>query len=374
MNNDIDILNEEQHIPDKDNITKLVDALIDEIYKSTASVLYMHMPFTGNTDPDKVSVDIELKNINKFCSWIGDHNRVVCDIWFNQDESGVVSNFDEQVKDLGIIIQGDKNFDIPNKIDFCQIKIEVSVKKGTYNYNDLYLKIKYYLRHELGHMYGESQHPTICDVSETTDNSKRFMDGYDKLMTYIKDRDLNKYEKTFLDILYRCCYIERTAHICGFYQLLINDVCSGKGLGDFKSYNEYLMYYRYKEFIHTNDISSLFEKYKEIIHDMYGININTLERFINILDKHIDKIIKNLMNVYYSVYEISRDSVITESLNHDKIKNDYYERYRKSLFSDKVFEDTVDQLIAESILKDHMNSTYQGYLRILDFIFNNDGK
>jgi hypothetical protein len=107
---------------------------------------------------------------------------------------------------------------------------------------------------------------------------------------------------------------------------------------------------------------------------MYGININTLERFINILDKHIDKIIKNLMNVYYSVYEISRDSVITESLNHDKIKNDYYERYRKSLFSDKVFEDTVDQLIAESILKDHMNSTYQGYLRILDFIFNNDGK
>jgi hypothetical protein len=134
------------------------------------------------------------------------------------------------------------------------------------------------------------------------------------------------------------------------------------------------MYYRYKEFIHTNDISSLFEKYKEIIHDMYGININTLERFINILDKHIDKIIKNLMNVYYSVYEISRDSVITESLNHDKIKNDYYERYRKSLFSDKVFEDTVDQLIAESILKDHMNSTYQGYLRILDFIFNNDGK
>ena len=69
-------LNEELHIPDKENVDLLVDDVVKEIYKGTSSVLYLHMPFTGNTEPGNVSVTVELRNVNKYCKWIGDNNRV----------------------------------------------------------------------------------------------------------------------------------------------------------------------------------------------------------------------------------------------------------------------------------------------------------
>ena len=78
-------LNKDLHIPDKENVDLLVDDIVKEIYRGTSSVLYLHMPFTGNTEPGNVSVTVELRNVNKYCKWIGDNNRVICYIWFNQD-------------------------------------------------------------------------------------------------------------------------------------------------------------------------------------------------------------------------------------------------------------------------------------------------
>ena len=98
---------------DKENVDLLVDDIVKEIYRGTSSVLYLHMPFTGNTEHGNVSVTVELRNVNKYCKWIGDNNRVICDIWFNQDRSGVVSNFDEQAKGLGIIREADPVLNIP---------------------------------------------------------------------------------------------------------------------------------------------------------------------------------------------------------------------------------------------------------------------
>ena len=39
-------LNEDLHIPDKENVDLLVDDIVKEIYRGTSSVLYLHMPFT----------------------------------------------------------------------------------------------------------------------------------------------------------------------------------------------------------------------------------------------------------------------------------------------------------------------------------------
>ena len=369
MNN----INEELHVPDKENVDNLVNDIVKEIYNGSASVLYLHMPFTGNIDPGHVSVTVELKNINKYCKWIGNNNRVVCDIWFNQDRSGVVSNFDEQAKGLGIILNGDPILDIPNRIDYSCIKIVISVAKGEYNYSDLYDKIKICIRHEFAHMYKEIESPTVFETQEKTRNTEEFMRGYYNVVDALKFMNFSKKDEyRFLSMLYKCSYVEMDANISSLYQNLLNDVIKSKKLKDINSYIEYSDYKCYESLLNCN-FSYLFEKYKSDIQDLYGKNIKHMDRFIYIMHNHINVVLSKMMKVYYSIKELSDTSTITESLDYNKINIEYKERFKNMIFGHGINNDINENNIFDAWLKDYMKTQYNGNIRILELLFEDDG-
>ena len=121
------------------------------------------------------------------------------------------------------------------------------------------------------------------------------------------------------------------------------------------------------------DILNLFEKYKNDIQYMYGKNIDNVDRFSTIIKKHIDTVLNKMSKVYYGIKNIIKTSNITESLNYDQIKNDYKERFRKMIFPESRFDDINEHLVSESWLKDYMKTQYNGNIRILELIFDNDG-
>ena len=106
---------------------------------------------------------------------------------------------------------------------------------------------------------------------------------------------------------------------------------------------------------------------------MYGKNINNVDRFSTIIKKHIDTVLNKMSKVYYCIKNIIKTSNITESLNYYQIKNDYKERFRKMIFPESKFDDINEHLVSESWLKDYMKTQYNGNIRTLDFIFDNDG-
>lgn len=295
-------LNEEHHLSDPKNISKLTNYLYETLLNKVRYTLQIAKSFPN------FKIPIIPVNYNYCSGWLG------CDteISFHYLKDVTVSN--------AYIIKTDAFIDNNNILHNTRIVI-------FYNYNNLLSKeVKQFIQHELSHLYRhriqlirDEQKSTnmknmsledLKNLKQTNEIGNTYQEAYAKITNNLNSKDKNIRLLAF--IIYSHIPEELNANRSNFYRNITDDIYTN---GKKKKINDYIIYQLYDTDSHTiyrlKDIFEedekrvlkdkeqyLFDMFKDAFSILFSVQKVTKSKMIQKLADLNKKQIEKLENIY----------------------------------------------------------------------------
>lgn len=378
------ILQEAKGVPDIDNVTILIDNIIDKIKEKIKTFVYLNAP-AGGVQNGTVHEVFPISNIYNPCVWLGNDNVIEYQFIIDKyiQESTCSAIFQELAEGTGEIEPEDKELNVPRVIHGGKILLVMKVggdvtlrfTNPVHNYLN---KIKVALRHEIGHVYEELYLHKIFRSPEYTNTNKLISDKeYMRACSYVgfllnkNDSFDSEEEKSLFKVLYTTSYIEINAHVCGFYQRVTNSITGNETIPSLSSYYEYKIYSNNIDFLNKFNNKELFNKHKELIISIFGNGIKTIVIFKKRLIDKCQKALQKMEKCYDYVIE---HKSITGKLTLEAAEN-FYNSY-VNLIDKRFYEsaNTMDRLYNTTAASIATRGNIEGFVNSVDYIFSNKTK
>ena len=390
-------INEKLHNPDADNVTILVDNVVDKIREDVIREIFEYSPETDmigfkNLLSNKVYVTSDINpcklfaNDNEFFYNINFNTRVFsCAAKYEDNGGGYVEYKDDGVNPV-----------IHKSLISININIPKNMYKDSFAQNspntDFLNNIKICIRHELNHLYKEifvhslffsngDKHDLIKDYN----NDKSFLDAYSDITNKIqyivqmisstkdsklKDIYKEKYrlELKLLYAIYKIVYIEREANVSSFYQHVLTDIRNNsvKDINEYEEYSEYVdLLDLFKNF---NDVE-LFSKYKNDIIDIFGSGASSISAFSKKMIAKCNNVLKKMRGVYNSLCNDKDLSIKESDMTVDNLIESYLEKKRAWMDDTFSFLNEYGIGVKEPIAKYYFNTKQDELIRNVLYVF-----
>jgi hypothetical protein len=337
-------INEEFHIPDPENVDVVISNLIDSIRNDISDEIYKHkndltriQPFYIKLDPDENP-----------CKWLGNDTLYFIDVNFSDKYPKPFGEFtyvpeyqfgqhfisiDDSVKE-GFVIHG-----ACIKISFSLYIHNAATRRDPLMNN--VQKLESVIRHELLHIYKELFIQKKFQLQKKDDDeSSKIIDAnkknvYDILSELTREsikRNITTSKKNLLEIIYLSNYIERDAHVNGFYQRLSYDRKTYGKLDDINSYYEMNTYTLALEHIKKYNDHETFQQIKnEYIIPLFGGSASNMSVFIRRVKNALKNTISNMRSIYERMsVEGSLKKSYESLIQH---KEEYEKEFYKNMYS-----------------------------------------
>lgn len=302
----MDNINEKLHIPDPINVEILIENIIKALVRYWQDDLYKHNRFTGYEMKNEYLESFILDPNENPCRWLATDTEFHFKLTIVEEKSSCKGVFGPSERGGFVtlanserVIHGGKfNFELD--VNFADIP---SMFRPPH-VNNFALNVREVLRHELTHAYREMYMCTLfkCDDEKTTVKSGNFYKAYWKVTNEYSGIISGNVKKNLFTTLYMTNPMERDPFISQFYQSLVNDITTRKGIQNIKDYQYYDIYIGVRNFIDSFDDEKMFTLFRdEYIIPMFGKTCSNVESFKKEIKRLVDQIIYKMQTIYHSM-------------------------------------------------------------------------
>ena len=380
-------LNETLHCADQENVSKLINDSIEKFKKKLASTILYEGPFEPKQEKQYM---FRLYNdLKSPCEWLGDNCYITFNAILDCNASpdkivagatfGVAKHKNKDNEDESKNIEYDAEINtiegkpILNNIEFgVYFVVNPYICEDNNAYiNNVTNEIKSALRHEFDHAYKELFKQTIVSKKDGIILDKPdFKKGYDQV-AYMLRRKMNNrknkgiderdQEEILLSLLYKLNYIERSAYVAGFNQDVYNDVLKGDIKKDIKKYSNYKAYYDCLDDMKKFNDITLFRRYMDNIHKLFGDEIKTLKELKEKLSSKLNDVLRKMESTY--AYYLMNESYFKDTPPIKECVKAY--NMRRCQRHEKILENanTDDRIVMNIFCKYYMVNDEDHYIR-----------
>ena len=345
-------INEILHVPDQENVSKLIEIIVEEFKRDVQGAIYTNSKEFGREMPNPYQTVFVLEPHENPCEWLGCDTEYHFRVNFGKPDAVVKSFFSVSDNGKGFVTLIGKNRRVIHggKI-FVELNIDFSstsdLRRDPF-VNKFARKFREVLRHEIGHAYREMFLCTnfTLDSDEKIKDTEAFKNAYSDVIYYQDHFITQNVENALMITLYVINYIERDPHITQFYQEVIND--SDDKYKDKKTllkpkdfYYSYSIYKDVLGFIKEFNDKEVFLKFRDrYIVPLLGKRCGTIEGFKKYVEINAVKVLHKMDTIYDSISKYGK--LVSREEKFESIR----QAYHSVLFENNCAED-VDRVIEE---------------------------
>lgn len=318
-------INERMHVPDAENVGKLIDNIMDKIRDNLIIQIEQYEEDYYDGAKLEYSGQFTLSEINNPCTWLADDNTVEYVADFSTNSTNGTFYKSDKTRTY---VEHDLN---GNPISLHMSLFSFDIYLGEYmphNSNEMKSILDNYkadIRHEILHAYKDMM---TMDVNK---NKTQYIKSYYNLSSMMMKRNFDfdflddekkkdpfliklYKEGIFLRVLYMLSSVERDAHVSEFYQEILGDLKKNKKLKPIDEYTVYVDYIKVSKDINVMDSESFGNFRNSVIAGLFGESCKTLSDLKRKLTNIVDDVFDRLKKIYSDV-SLRRDSILQSDIN-----------------------------------------------------------